>query len=116
MRWATRLAALVLVLAVICAEVFQLCDGRATVDAYRFVDDQTIALLVDSGPFDWTRVTQVIETSSSVVVEVSSFRPPLPRAGTGDALPLMVHLVSPLGARIVLDESSTVPVPLEPNR
>lgn len=77
---------------------------------YRLVGEQTIVIGTISGPGAWTRVTALMETTSSVTIGVSALRAPLP--GTGEnALELIVTLRDPLDSRTVIDASSGLAVP-----
>lgn len=87
-----------------------LLDRPAPVNAYREVDNRTIVVSTVTGPATWTRVTDVTETPTSVVVRVSSLSAPLPGAGD-DILELPVLLSAPIDGRTVVDGNGGQAVP-----
>ena len=80
-------------------------DRSQLIQSYRVVDDRTIAVEVDAGSPQWTRITGVSETSDRVTVSVGSFIFPWPQAeaGVGTSEELLVTLGQPIGSRSVID-------------
>ena len=104
-RWIVLVGLLALVLGFIWLQ-----DKATWITYYRVTDDHTLAVGV-TGPPTWTRVTEVTETASTVIVGVSSFAVPLP--GYGDnAIELTVHLSDAIDGRTVIDASSGRAIPL----
>ncbi|MDL2335042.1 MAG: hypothetical protein QFC55_03295 [Chloroflexota bacterium] len=109
MKWLARVLIVIGFLAALAAAPWFVLDRPWTIERYRVVDDRTLLVTVASGPLDWTRVTSVVETPSSVEITVTSFRPPAPGTG-GPAIELAVQLAVPLADRTVIDASSGQPV------
>jgi hypothetical protein len=98
-RWIVLVALLALVLS------FAWLQGKATwIYYYRVADDHTLAIGV-TGPPSWTRVTELTETASTVIVGVSSSAVPLP-GYSDNSIELTVHLNDTLDGRTVIDASS----------
>ncbi len=115
--WHRRLVRLVLVLAVgfgLGACVFGF-ERSETISYYREIRPEMLGIVTSNGAGDWTHVTRVVETSSTVTVDVSSWNlPHLPSGSAAEWLELTVSLASPLGDRSVIDGSSGLtlgPVP-----
>lgn len=71
---------------------------------YRIVDERTIVLQTSEGPFTWTPVTRVTETSFRVRITVESFEWfGLPGTAAAKLVELTVRLQEPLGSREVTD-------------
>lgn len=87
-----------------------LLDASARIVYYRVIDDHTVAVGAETGPSFWARVTTLTETSSSVVVGVSTIRAPVASIG-GDPVELTVNLHDPIGDRAVIDASSGLQIP-----
>jgi hypothetical protein len=74
------------------------------IDYYRVDDAKVLTVGVVSGPGTWTRVTQVDESPSTVVVTVRSVSVPfVAGSAVGQRLELEVALSQPLADRKVLD-------------
>jgi hypothetical protein len=100
-RWLAAAVCLVVVLLSIRA-----LDRDTRIDYYRVLDPQTIGVETTGGEGSWTRITSVVETSSSMTIEVSSLSVPfLPGTTDGSFLELGVRLSQPLGTREVIDGS-----------
>lgn len=84
------------------------CDHPAPIYYWKTVDQYTLVVGVDTGPWSWTRVTGVEETSTSVTVWVSSFEFPLPGTDVRHPVELTVKLRDPLGGRIEIAGSGGV--------
>lgn len=84
-------------------------DGRTTIPTYRLVGDRTLVLNAQTGATLWARVTSVVETDTSVTVNVSSVGLPGPQTGTSLS-ELTVELKQPLGSREVIDGSYGGPI------
>jgi hypothetical protein len=106
-RWVV-VVAIVLVLAVVAVRSL---DSASWISYYRVVDERTLVVGTVAGPGAWTRVTNVIETPSSVTVTVSSL---FIRLGPGTTEAVLVEstatLHDPLANRTVIDGSSGLPV------
>ncbi len=109
--WRLRRRWVVLVVVLILGFVaVRLADQGFPIHYYRVIDDHTLMLGTVTGPWTWTRITTVRETTSWVTVGVSSLSAPL--AGFGDDVAeLKVILRDPIGGRTVIDASSGLPVP-----
>jgi hypothetical protein len=74
-------------------------------DSYTVVNQRTIAVKVGVAPCSWTRVTNVGETVTAVLVKVETL--PCPQLGPGTAelgvRELTVPLAADLGTRVVED-------------
>ncbi len=74
-------------------------------DSYAIVNQHTIAVKVGVAPCSWTRVTNVAETVTEVLVKVETL--PCPQLGPGTAelalRDLTVSLAADLGTRVVED-------------
>ncbi len=100
-RWLAAAVCLVVVLLSIRA-----LDRDTRIDYYRVLDPQTIGVETTGGADSWTRITSVVETSSSVTIKVSSLSVPfLPGTADGRFVELSVRLSQPLGVRAVIDGS-----------
>ena len=108
-RW-RALVVIGLVLIVVVLSVRAL-DHASTIEYYRVVDDQTLAVGTAEGHNAWTRVTALDETPATITVTVSSVTIQL-GPGTADALLVEteVKLHDPIGTRSVIDGSSGQPV------
>jgi hypothetical protein len=74
------------------------------IDYYRVADGNVLTVGVVSGAGTWTRVTQVDESASSVIVTVRSLSIPfLAGSAVGHRLELEVALSQPLADRSVID-------------
>jgi hypothetical protein len=95
-------AAIILVLV---AAAVRLGNVGAPIFYYRVINDHTVAVGTVTGPWTWTRVAGVTETSSSISVAVSSLSVPL--AGSGDnAVELTITLQDPIDSRTVRDANA----------
>jgi hypothetical protein len=104
-RWIVLVGIVVLGVAVVLV-----ADQGSPIHDYRVIDDHSLAVAITTGPWTWTRVTTVSETTSTVTIGVSSLSAPL--AGFGDDLAeLTVTLHDPIGNRTVIDASTALPVP-----
>jgi hypothetical protein len=84
--------------------------AASPIDYYRVLDDHTLVVGAGTGPFVTVGLWALTETSSSVVVGVSSIRARLP--STGDTVvEVTASLNDPIGDRAVIDASSGLPVP-----
>ena len=100
-RWLAAAACLLVVVLSIRA-----LDRETRIDYYRVLDPQMLGVETTGGEGSWTRITSVVETSSSVTIEVSSLSVPfLPGTADGSFLELGVRLSQPLGTRAVIDGS-----------
>jgi hypothetical protein len=95
------LVALVVV-TLVAAGTWLVLDRPWDIESYRVVDDHTLVVTTSSGWLDWTRVTSVTESTSSVVISLRKFRLPLPGTG-GPATDFTVTLREPIGGRAVVD-------------
>lgn len=96
-----------IVVAIAAIAVYSWLTSPTTLEYYRAVDDNTIALgIFDSGNID-NRVSGVAETPEKVTVSVVALQLTLGASGQG-AIPLEVeaHLAQPLGNRAVIDAST----------
>ena len=82
-------------------------DRAVWIEYYRVVDQQTLVVGADTDSRSWTRVTNVVETTTTVTITVRALPPPI-RNGTGggQGLELIVKLRDPIGSRTVVDGSS----------
>jgi hypothetical protein len=106
-RWIVVIvAALVLAFAVIRA-----VDSPSWIAYYRVADEHTLVVGTVTGPGALTRITNVIETPSTVTITVSSL---VVQLGPGTALGVPVEstttLHDPIGSRTVIDGSNGLPV------
>jgi hypothetical protein len=87
-------------------------DRSQPIQSYRVIDDYTIAVELDASSPQWTRITNVTETSERVVINVGSFIIPWAQAeaGVGHSQELVVRLQQPLGSRPVVDGYTGVTV------
>ena len=108
-RWAVLVSA---VIAVVLALIG--LDGPLWIESYRVADVRTIAVTVaDAG--QWTRVTSVEETATTVTVSIRMFRIQLgPGSDDGILRELTVGLRDPLGTRTLIDANTGIPVRLGP--
>jgi hypothetical protein len=110
-----RAAAVVVVVVLLVALAAEaVLDRPWDIETYRVVDDSTLVLTTSSGWLDWTRVTSVSETPTSVTIAMKSLRLPLPGTG-GPATDFTVQLASPLDNRTVIDASTGQDVFQRPN-
>lgn len=100
-----RWSVLAVVLAATATGVVRGVGQARSLDLYWVPDDRTIVVTSQSGPGEWLRITDVVETDTSVVVGASSLAIPLP-ATRDDVVGLSISLREPLGDRIVIDASS----------
>lgn len=104
-RWVVLIIVLILGFVAV-----RLADQGFPIHHYSVIDDHTLILGTVTGPWTWTRITSVTETTSLVTVGVSSLSAPLPGFGD-DIAELRVTLGDPIGGRTVIDASSGLPVP-----
>jgi hypothetical protein len=73
--------------------------------SYAVVNQRTIAVNVGVAPCSWTRVTNVEETVTAVLVKVETLPCPRPGPGTAELAlrDVTVSLAADLGARVVED-------------
>lgn len=82
--------------------------GRAVrIDYYRVVDQQTLVVGAETENGEWTRVTSVVETASTVTIAVRGLQAPIRGAGGGggQGIEFIVKLRDPIGSRTVVDGS-----------
>lgn len=108
-----RLGVAILIVVIVAGGFWLLLDRPWDIETYRSADDHTILVTTSSGWLDWTRVTSVEETPTSVVINMRSFRLPLPGTG-GLATEYTVTLHEALGDRRVVDGSTGLPVMKRP--
>ncbi|MGZ6258857.1 MAG: hypothetical protein ACXWQ6_10315 [Candidatus Limnocylindrales bacterium] len=103
-----------IVLAIVVALVFtayRMLDARSMILYYRVVDPQTLMVGTTEGAGAWTRVTSVVETSSTVTITVTSF---WVQIGASTEMAYFVesvaHLQQPLAGRAVIDGSTGLSV------
>lgn len=103
----SRVARILIVVAIAAVIGFLAAPQLGTVDNvnyYKPVDDRHFIVGVITGSGTWTRVTEINETTSSVVVTVRSLSFPfLPGSASGRYQEFTVSLVQPLGTRTVVD-------------
>jgi len=109
-----RVAIALLVVAVVAAGAYLVLDRPWDIETYRAVDEHTLVVTTSSGWLDWTRVTSIDETPASVVINMRSFRLPLPGTG-GPARDFTVVLQNPLSGREVIDGSTGLPIMERPD-
>jgi len=110
-RVTRTLAILVLAVLAIAAGAELLLDKPSSIDVYRVVDQRTLVLVTHSGWLDWTRVTSVVETPTSVTIQLKDFRWDFFLPGTGgQPTDFTVTLSAPLGDRQVIDASTGQPI------
>lgn len=103
-----------LLAAVLAGSAFLALDRDWDIETYRAVDDHTLVLTTSSGWLDWTRVTSVAESTNSVVINMRSFRLPLPGTG-GPATEYTVTLQDTLAGRAVIDGRTGLPIMKRPD-
>lgn len=82
-------------------------------DSYAVVNQRTIAVKVGVAPCSWTRVTNVGETVTAVLVKVETLPCPILGPSTSELVvrELTVPLTADLGTRVVKDANGqTVPL------
>jgi hypothetical protein len=106
-RWLTRILAALAVLVAVGAVGFLSVRDEGHVEPieyYRLVEPDTIAIGTHTGEAVWTRVADVTETESGVLVVVKTWMIPfIMRPGIGYPIELTVILDGPLGDRVVID-------------
>lgn len=106
-RWVV-VALVVLLLAVV---TYRLLDSPTWIYYYRVLDDRTLLAGTTTGPGAWVRVTDVVETPSTVTITVRSLYVQLgPGTAEGVTYESVAKLHEPLGSRPVIDGSSGLPV------
>lgn len=102
-RWAL-LVGIGAVLVVLLWPLLFVKQYPSQIESYRVVDDGTLVVQVTGPPRGWTRVDEVVETSTAVRVSIKSLDL-LPGPGTAHAISveLTVRLDQPLGDRVVQD-------------
>jgi hypothetical protein len=100
-----RLLLALIIVTLVAGGTWLVLDRPWDIESYRVLDDHTLVVTASSGWLDWTRVTSVTESTSSVVISLSSFRLPLPGTG-GAATDFTVTLRDPIGGRAVVDAST----------
>ena len=110
-RWvviAVSAAAIVVVLGVIG---YKALDQPSWIYYYRVADEQHLLVGTISGPGANVRVTDVVETSQTVTITVSTFLLEFGAvSGVGYPYESEATLSAPLGSRSVIDGSSGEPV------
>lgn len=108
-RWRRWIAvAIILVLALL---VYRGVDGASWIYYYRVIDDHTLVLGTTTGSGAWTRVTNVVETPSTITITVQSLLiAPWPSTAVGVSAESVATLRGALGDRVVLDGSSGLTV------
>jgi hypothetical protein len=78
-----------------------------TLESYRMLDPQDLAVVGYGAPGAWTNVSDVTETQSTVTISVNAFTfEPFPHTDVGARLEVQIHLRAPLGSRTVIDGST----------
>jgi hypothetical protein len=106
--WLTRILAALAVLVAVGAVGFLFVREEGHVEPieyYRLMEPDTIAIGTYTGAKPvWTRVADVTETESGVLIVVKTWMiPPFMRPGIAYSIELTVILDGPLGDRVVLD-------------
>jgi hypothetical protein len=113
-RWlvVAGLVAVVLVVLVGSNKTALVGGSFPSLDSYRLEGDRTVVLTVAVAPRSWTRVTNLVETSTEVRVTVESLDWPIPLPQTGDLdlEAVTITLRDALGSRLVVDPAGQ-PVP-----
>jgi hypothetical protein len=84
-------------------------DLAVRIDYYRLVDEHTLVVGAETEDRSWTRVTSVVETTTTVTITVRELQAPIRMGGTGvggGGIELIVKLRDPIGSRTVVDGSS----------
>jgi hypothetical protein len=106
-RWLIRILVVLAVLVAVGAVGFLSVRDAGHVEPieyYRLVEPDTIAIGTHTGEAVWTRVADVTETESGVLVVVKTWMIPfIMRPGIGYPIELTVILDGPLGDRVVID-------------
>jgi hypothetical protein len=82
--------------------------GRAVrIDYYRVIDQHTLVVGAETEDGEWTRVTGVDETATTVTIAVKGLQAPIRGAGGGggQGIEFPVRLRDPIGSRTVVDGS-----------
>ncbi|MGA3057309.1 MAG: hypothetical protein ABSE70_04630 [Candidatus Limnocylindrales bacterium] len=82
-------------------------DRAVRIEYYRVVDEHTLVVGAETENRSWTRVTSVVETTTTVTITVRALPPPITLGvdGAGQGLELIVKLRDPIGSRTVVDGS-----------
>jgi hypothetical protein len=72
-------------------------------DDYALEDADTLRVGTTTIDAGWTRVTEVTETESEVLIVVKLFTWPVPGGGPEERIEFVVDLDAPLGDRVVTD-------------
>ena len=98
-RWVVLGVVVVLVLGAL-----RLLYQPVTLESYRMLDPQTLAVVGYISPGAWTRVSSVIETDSTITISVDAFTfRPFPGTAVGARFEAQVPLRTPIGGRTVVD-------------
>jgi hypothetical protein len=104
-RW--LLLGAVCLLVVLALIGYRLLDKPNAIYYYRLVDEQTLLAGTESGPDANVRVTNVVESPSTVTITVSGLYLSIGPSGEGGVpYESMAKLTAPLGARTVVDGST----------
>ena len=110
-RWIVLAVVIVLALATL-----RLLYQPLTLDSYRVLDQQVLVVTGHGYHGAWTRLSEVDETESTVMVRVDAFTlVPGPSTGLGSPLDVVVRLAAPLGGRRVIDGSTGQEIPAAPD-
>jgi hypothetical protein len=103
--WLAIACLAVIVAVLVRSNAAVLVDSIPRLQSFHAQDDGTLAITVAVPPRSWTRVTDVLETSSEIRVTIESLNLPVPLPGTGhlELRELVVELASPLDERTVVD-------------
>ncbi len=104
-----RWIVLVVVLALVLAWILAYYESVPIV-YYRVIDDHTLVVGAENSGSFWSGVTDVTETSSTIVIRVNDVRAPLPGTGSGVG-EFTVTLHEPIDDRTVIDALDGIPVP-----
>jgi len=106
-----RWVVVALVVLLLAAVSYRLLDSPTWIYYYRILDDRTLLAGTTAGPGAWVRVTDVVETPSTVTITVRSLDIQLgPGTAEGVDYESVANLHEPLGGRTVVDGSSGLPV------
>lgn len=87
-------------------------DRPIDISSYQQLDDENMAVAVETAPWALLRVQSVEETSDAVVVSVTAFTfQPFPGTASAVRRWLTVHLGDPLDGRVVIDGQTGSPIP-----
>jgi hypothetical protein len=109
-RWIVLSTILVLVFCLIgmAACTILVTDRAVQIFYYRVVDQKTLVIGAETDNTSWTRVTNVVETATTVTITVRRLPSPITLGvdGGGQGIEFIVKLRDPIGTRAVVDGSS----------